>query len=227
MNPIDVLTIEQKADIVAKDLIAAAEPSQSNLYYNKRPHIEFYQPSKKLLEIMSEYEVVSTLNYLKNLYCISYELKQSNLGGSDAYGVYVHLDEIRGMMRQHEATRMLDTASLMPITSHTGITFDKVRSTLTVNGTEVLLGKSHGDKSFQYWICYHTMKNPNKAIAEIKILDSYSKDFGERARSRAIRDAVIGLNNKLKLKAHQDKKLFLYSKGKVIYVEDNTGTSRG
>lgn len=228
MNPQSILTIEQKADLVGNDLIAAAEAQASNLYYNNSPYLSPYIPSRKLLEIMDEHEIVAALSFLKGKYCVSFEVLRNNRGGSDAYAVTVNLDTLRAVMRGHETARLRAATPLKPLPDvPQGVKFDKVRSTLTVNGIEVLLGKSHGDKSFQYWIVYHTITKPNKAITELKILDSYSKDFGEIARKRAIRDAVYDLNDKLKFKAKQENKLFLYSKGNVTYVDDNVSPLNG
>lgn len=231
MNPQGILSIEEKADLVGKDLLGVAEAASSNLYFNNTPFLDLYLPSKKLLEIMDEHEIVAALEYLKKQYCLSYEVKTRNFGsGSDAYAITLDISHLDATIKRHETERELARTNKLPHLEpnvHVGIDFDSVRSTLTVNGKEILLGKSLGDKTFQYWICYHTMKKPNKSVNEVKILDSYSKDFGEQARNRAIRDAVYDLNDKLKTKAQQDNKLFLYSRGKVTYVEDNFSFAKG
>jgi hypothetical protein len=225
MNPQGVLTIEEKADLVGNDLIAAAEAQASNLYYNNEPYLSPYIPSKKLLEIMDEHEIVAALNYLKSSYCVSYETRTRNIGvGSDAYAVTLKLDSLRATIKQHETERLLASTPLQHMSDipPQGISFDKVRSVLTVNGTEILLGRTEGSKSLQYWVVFCTYPKPNKAIEELKILEKYDKENGDMARKRAVRDAVIALNKKIHEKIKLAKDPFIYSSGKVTYVEQDT-----
>lgn len=211
-----LLTITEKAVFVAKDLEASSEVKQSNLYFNDQPYIEVYLPSKRLLEIMSEHEIDEVMQYLQKMHFIKYEKKYNNLGGQDAYGVFVFIAQIRQLTKDPEQN------TYIPPTVSVGIQFDKVRSVLTVNGTEILLGRAEGSKSLQYWVVFCTYPKPNKAVQELTILEKYDKENGDIARKRAVRDAVIALNKKITTKAQVKKDPFIYSNGKVTYVEQET-----
>lgn len=209
-----ILSIADKAVFVAKDIEACADVRQSLLYNNPEPYIELYIPSKRLLAILSEHEVDDVLRFLQGINVIRYEKKRRNIGsGPDAYGIFVKIESLNKLTKipkKNEPARL----------TQSGVQLDLVRSILMINGVEVLLGKAEGDKTLQYWICFHTIKKPNKPIEELKILNSYRKNYGLEARNRAIRDAVIALNRKIKSKLVVDKELFIYSRGRVTYVED-------
>jgi hypothetical protein len=217
----DILSIIERAKLVAKDLLAIAETTQSSLYFNATPYIT-YIPSKSLLDLMNEPEIVAVLDYLKSQHYISFTVLNRNFGtGTDAYKVSVDISSLTSLTRYEEPK----TPALLDIQPNTqGITFDKIRSVLTVNGTELLLGRTEGSKSLQYWVVFCTYPKPNKSIQELTILDKYDKEKGDIARKRAVRDAVIALNKKIHEKVKLEKDPFIYSSGKVTYVERITNS---
>lgn len=217
-----IMTIIERAKLVAQDVLAASEVVQSNLYFNPTPRIELYRPSKQLLNIMDEHEVQTTLQYLQKIHLLSFEHLPSNYDNSVAYNLSIDVNGLRALI-EHEEPEM-PKIDLQDIPT-SGVAFDKVRATLTINGIDIPLGRTEGDKTLQYWVCFYTTQKPNKPIEELKILNSYKKDYGLEARSRAVRDAVIVLNRKIKAKVKPEpqKDLFIYSRGKVTYVEENIG----
>jgi len=104
------------------------------------------------------------------------------------------------------------------------VELDKQKAILTVNGEPIRLGKGLGDKSIQYWICFHTLKRPNKAILETDILNSYKEDYGILAGGRAVRDANIKLSEKIESKTGIAD-MFLYSRGKVTFDQKGKNAS--
>lgn len=215
----EVPTIIERAKLVAKDILAMAETKQSTLYFNDTPHIDLYQPSKALLNLMNEPEIVSVLEYLQRQHYLKFTVLRSNFSGvSDAYDVWPDINSLTSFLRYEEPR--IPTLDILPVPI--GTTFDKVRAVLTFKGTDILLGRTEGAKSLQYWVVYCTFSKPNKAIKELTILEKYDKENGDIARKRAVRDAVIALNNKIMKKIKLQKDPFIYSSGKVTYVEQET-----
>jgi len=215
----EIPTIIERAKLVAKDILAMAETKQSTLYFNDTPHLDLYQPSKALLNLMNEPEIVSVLEYLQRQHYLKFTVLHSNLSGiSDAYDIWPDINSLTTFLRYEEPK--VPTLDIQPMV--TGTSFDKVRAILTINGTEILLGRTEGSKSLQYWVVYCTFSKPNKAVKELTILEKYDKENGDIARKRAVRDAVIALNKKIMKKTELQKDPFIYANGKVTYVEQET-----
>ena len=209
-------TIIERAKLVAKDILAMAETKQSTLYFNDTPHLDQYQPSKVLLNLMNEPEIVSVLEYLQKQHYLKFAVLRSNFSGiSDAYDIWPDIRSLTSFLRYEEP--QVTTLDIQP--TSTGTSFDRVRAVITINGTEILLGRTEGNKSLQYWVVFCTFPKPNKAVKELTILEKYDKENGDIARKRAVRDAVIALNKKIIAKVQVKKDPFIYSNGKVTYVE--------
>ncbi len=172
-------TIIERAKLVAKDIVAMSETTQSSLYYNDKPHLSLYTPSKALLNLMDEPEIVSVLEYLQRQHYISFTVKPRNFGtGTDAYDIWPYISSLESLIK-HEEPKPLKL-DFQPAAM--GVSFDKVRAVIAVNGIEVLLGRTEGSKSLQYWVVYCTFIKPNKAVKELAILEKYDKENGELHR---------------------------------------------
>lgn len=195
------LSAKEKVELVANDIL-----EQFIIANKQKPNLDSYSPGKQVLDICNNEEVESILLNLQSNDALTYE-KIDDIH----YSVKPNWDNFRSLfyfLRE-------DPSGKSTTTTKKKYSLDEVFSVLYINGIPIKLGRGIGERTLQYQTCRLCLEKPNEPIDELDILNAY-KDSFDFARSRAVRDAVIVLNKKIKEQTKIDN-IFIYSKATVTF----------
>jgi len=207
MTSARILSLNDKLKIVATDIF-------DKVILGKSPVIERYVPTKQVRNVLSDEEVMQFLWLLR-------KSKYINFYYGSASGLCIdHLEDPSRFSPQDvfiNGSAMRKLLGLKP-KPPSGVALDRVRAVLYINGSVIKLGRGEGERSLQYWVCVLCLSKPNKPIEEVKILSKAKPEteYELTARSRAIRDAVKKLNDKIEAKTGFNK-VFIFSRATVTY----------
>jgi hypothetical protein len=193
----NLLKLDQKIKLVATDIYDA-------VLITGNSGLDDYRPSKQLAQLLSKDEYVNIIKHLHSKRLITFPFENIILSTNS--------DEMPTYNFSVSFNKLKKSLGIQPSAPVVPFTFDKVAEALYIKGHTISVRPG----TLRYYTVEKCVGKPGKAIQETDIMAKYRPDYEVYARKRAIRDAVIALNKRVKAVTGIEK-LFIYSNGHVTF----------